>query len=198
MVDNQIMQDILADKEMIDDKLQADNEINDAMDLLQQLKMEHLQEPDNQTEKMEKWIAKDDELKEKLILKQNSFDAAVIRHSYELEQCQKMTLEQSDKVLTLQKEVEEKEKELAVTRKEISGLHHDITQQADLLSAEKQTMKHELADKEQIIDKLEADIVMYKVELNDTKDLLSQLKVEWSVMKQKLVDNEKDGRKDKS
>ena len=177
--DNQKMQDIPADKEMADD-----NEINDAFDLLQQLKLEHLQELDNQKEMMEILRAKDKvlaELKEEMILKQNSFNAAVSKHSYELEEMQKITQEQSDKVSTLQKEVEEKEEELVVMRKEMSDLHHELTQQADHLSVEavdKQTLKQELTDKEQIIDKLEADITMYKGELNDTKDLLSQVKKE--------------------
>ena len=177
--DNQKMQDIPADKEMADD-----NKINDAFDLLQQLKLEHLQELDNQKEMMEMLRAKDEvlaELKEEMILKQTSFNAVVSRHSYELEEMQKITQEQSDKVLTLQKEVEEKEKELVVIRKEMFDLHHEVTQQADLLSAEavnKQTLKQELADKEQIIDTIEADIAVYKGELNDTKDLLSQVKKE--------------------
>ena len=176
VADNQKTQDILDNKETPDD-----NEIND---LLQQLKLEHLQELDQQKEMIEMLRAKDKalaELKEEMILNQNSFNAAVSGHAYELEEMQKITQEQSDKVSTLQKEVKENEEELVVLRKEVSDLHHELTQQADLLSAEtanRQTLKQQLTDKERIIDKLEADITMYEGELNDAKDLLSQVKKE--------------------
>ena len=200
MADKQKIQDILAYKERMVDKLQVENEmykadLSNAKDLIQQLKFEHIQKlDDNQKEMMEKLRVKDEvvaELKEGLSLKQNSFDAAANKHTYELEELQKVIQEQSDKISTVQKKVKEKEEELVVTRNEMSVLHHELTQQSDLLSVEsvnKQTMKHELADKERIINTLEAYVVWYKAESNNAKNLI-QLK--WLSMKQELAENEK-------
>ena len=201
MVDKQKIQDILAYKERMVDKLQVENEmyktdLSNAKDLIQQLEFEHIQELEK--EMMEKLRVKDEvvaELKEGLSLKQNSFDAAVNKHAYELEELQKVIKEQSDKISTVQKKVKEKEEELVVTRNEMSDLHHELTQQSDLLSVEsvnKQTMKHELADKERIINTLEAYVVWYKAESNNAKNLMEQLKIELLSMKQELAENEKE------
>ena len=201
MVDKQKIQDILAYKERMVDKLQVENEmykgdLRNAKDLIQQLEFEHIQELEK--EMMEKLRVKDEvvaELKEGLSLKQNSFDAAVNKHAYELEELQKVIKEQSDKISTVQKKVKEKEEELVVTRNEMSDLHHEFTQQSDLLSVEsvnKQTMKHELADKERIINTLEAYVVWYKAESNNAKNLMEQLKIELLSMKQELAENEKE------
>ena len=204
MADKQKIQDILAYKERMVDKLQVENEmykgdLSNAKDLIQQLKFEHIQElDDNQKEMMEKVRVKDEvvaELKEVLSLKQNSFDAAVNKHAYELEELQKVIQEQSDKISTVQKEIKEKEEELVVTRNEMSDLHHELTQQSDLLSAEtvnKQTMKHELADKDRIISTLEAYTMWCKAESNNANNLIQQLKIKQLSMQQELAENEKE------
>ena len=189
--------DVLAYKENVVDMLQGDNamyqdDLNNTKDLIQQLKKEHLQELDaNQNEIMEKLKVKDevvDELKEELILRQNSFDAAVNKHLYEMEKLQKTTQEQSDKILSLQKIVEEKEEELVVQRNEISDLHCELTQQSDLLSAGKETMKHQVVDKERIINTLQAYIVWYKAESNEAKNKIRQLNIEFLSMKEELAE----------
>ena len=208
MADKQKLQNVLASKEKINwrvvDKLEADKEMYeaqliDAKDLIQQLKMEQIstnqQLADNQKEMMDIIEVKEEaltELKKELTKEQNSFDIFVSRHSDELEELQKVTQEQ---VLTLQKSIAEKDEGLVETRDEISDLHHQLAQQFDLFSAEieeKQTMKHELTDKERIIDMLQADIAMYKVELNNAKDCISQLKMEQLSMKQEIADNKKE------
>ena len=208
MADKQKLQNVLASKEKINwrvvDKLEADKEMYeaqliDAKDLIQQLKMEQIsmnqQLADNQKEMMDIIEVKEEaltELKKELTKEQNSFDVFVSRHSDELEELQKVTQEQ---VLTLQKSIAEKDEGLVETRDEISDLHHQLAQQSDLFSAEieeKQTMKHELTDKERIIDMLQADIAMYKVELNNAKDFMSQLKMEQLSMKQEIADNGKE------
>ena len=203
----QALQYELADKEKIIDELQANNEmykaeLNDDQDFIQQLKKEQLsmkQELDDKNEEMiEKLRVKDEmllELKDKLILKQNNFDAAVSRQSNESEELQKVTQEQSEKISILQKDISQKEEELAVIRNEMSELHHRFTQQCDDFSVEmacKQTMKHELADKERIINTLQTYIVWYKAESNDAKNLMQQLKMELLSIKQELADNEKE------
>ena len=208
MADKQKLQNVLASKEKINwrvvDKLEADKEMYeaqliDAKDLIQQLKMEQIsmnqQLADNQKEMMDIIEVKEEaltELRKELTKEQNSFDVFVSRHSDELEELQKVTQEQ---VLTLQKSIAEKDEGLVETRDEISDLHHQLAQQSDLFSAEteeKQTMKHELTDKERIIDMLQADIAMYKVELNNAKDFMSQLKMEQLSMKQEIADNGKE------
>ena len=55
------------------------------------------------------------ELKEQLTAKQSILDAAVSRHSVELREWQKQNAEQSDKIVTLQQEVTEKEEELMIS-----------------------------------------------------------------------------------
>ena len=52
----------------------------------------------------------------------------------ELEEWQKESKEQSDKILALQQEVTEKGEELAAAKSEMSNLHHQLVQQSDLLS----------------------------------------------------------------
>ena len=203
----QALQYELADKEKIIDELQANNEmykaeLNDDQDFIQQLKKEQLsmkQELDDKNEEMiEKLRVKDEillELKDKLILKQNNFDAAVSRQSNESEELQKVTQEQSEKISILQKDISQKEEELAMIKNEMSELHHRFTQQCDDFSVEmacKQTMKHELADKEKIINTLQTYIVWYKAESNDAKNLMQQLKMELLSIKQELADNEKE------
>ena len=65
----------------------------------------------------------------------------------ELEKWQIQDQEQSDNIIALQQEVKERDKEIAVSKKKISDLQHDLTQQSDLLRCEtacKQTVIHEL------------------------------------------------------
>ena len=203
----QTMEHELADKERIINTLQANivwykSESNNAKNLMQQLKIEQLsmkQEiADSKKEMMEKLRVKDQALaewQEELLSKESSFDAAVCKHSDEMKELQRVTQEHMDNILALQEEVARKEEELAVTRNKMSDLHHELMQQSEHLNAEiadKQTMKHELADKNQIIDKLQAGVTMYEVELDNAKDSLSQLKMEWSSMKQEFVDSEKE------
>ena len=54
----------------------------------------------------------------------------------ELDQLQKFTQEQSEKNITLQKQISEKEEEISLSRKIISDLQHDLTTQTDLLRTE--------------------------------------------------------------
>ena len=74
------------------------------------------------------------EMKEKLVMKQKSFNEAVSKHLIELEELQGVTPGKSEKLLTLEKEVVDKDKELVMTRKEISDLKEQLAKQSDLLS----------------------------------------------------------------
>ena len=171
--DEQTFQCVLAEKERIIDDLQVDKEmykaeLNDAKDFIQQLKQEQLsvkQELDNNDKKMtEKLRMKDEvlaEIKDKLILKQQSSNDAVSRHLIELEEVQKITRKQSEKLLTLEKEVGGKDEELVVIRKE---LKEQLAKQSDLLSgqmADKQKVQNFPTNKEKtdwtIVDKLGAE-----------------------------------------
>ena len=157
MDDKQKIQNMLADKE----EIKMDNEtykaeLNSAKVLIQQLRMERLSVKqkltDNQLEMTSTIRMKDDvltKLKEELISKQNCLNAAVSRLSAESEKWQIQGQEQSDNIIALQQEVEERDKEIAAARKKISELQHDLTQQADLLRCEtacKQTVMHELQE----------------------------------------------------
>ena len=124
-----------------------------------------------------------------MIVKQNSLDVTVSRHSDELEEWQKEGREQLDKISALQQEVEEKGEELVTTKSEISNLYHQLVQQSDLLSAamtKEQAFHSILADKERIIDQLQSDIEMYSAKLNDVKDSMQQLKIQQLVEKDEL------------
>ena len=146
---------------------------------------------------MEQLKVKDEalaKLNNELILEKNSFDVAVTEYSIELEGLKKVTQEQSDNLLTLQKDVEEKEEQLVMSRNEMSSLRCELTQQSDMLSAEtgnKQAMIDELADKERIINTLESYIVWYRAETNNAKKSMQQLKIEQLSMRQELADNAK-------
>ena len=155
MDDNQKIQNMLADKEKI--KIDYETykvELNSAEVLIQQLRMEQLSVKqkltDNQLEMISAITMKDDvltKLKEELISKQNCLDAAVSRLSAESKRWQIQGQKQSDNIIALQQEVEERDKEIAAARKKISDLQHDLTQWADLLRCEtacKQTVMHEL------------------------------------------------------
>ena len=172
--DEQTFQCVLAEKErIIIDDLQVDNEmykaeLNDAKDSIQQQKQEQLsvkQELDNNDKKMtEKLRMKDEvlaEIKDKLILKQQSSNDAVSRHLIELEEAQKVTQKQSEKLLTLEKEVGGMDEELVVTRKEISDLKEQLAKQSDLLSSEMANKQNFPTNKEKtdwrIVDKLGAE-----------------------------------------
>ena len=163
IADKQKIQTMLANKERnnrkIVTKLKKDNEtykaeLDNAKDLIQQLRMEQLSVKqklnDNELAMTAKIKIKDDllsTLKEELISKQNLLDAAVSRELVESEKWKKQGQEQLDNIATLQQEVEERDKEIAAARKKISDLQHDLTQQADLLRCEtacKQTVMHEL------------------------------------------------------
>ena len=84
-----------------------------------------------------------------------------------LDQLQKFTQEQSEKNLTLQKQIAEKEEEISLARKKISDLQHDLTTQTDLLRTEissKQQVIYELHDvTQEQMNKLHCVIMMQKL-----------------------------------
>ena len=197
---------MLADKERTIKQLQIDNEtfkeeLSKAEEAVEQLKISHSSElADSITVMDEKMRVKDeafDELKEELTIKQNSLDVAVSRHSTESDEWQKQTQEQLDKIITLEKEVAEKEEELILTRNKTFHLSNQLAIQSDLLSAEiaeKQEIQNVLINQEKTstinqrsLDKLEMDNKMYKAELDDAKDLIQQLQTEQVSMKQKFA-----------
>ena len=183
--------------ELLSTKQKLANNEKEIMYLKQQLRVKEEALADlNENEMIEKLRVKDEalaKLNNELILEKNSFDAAVTKHSNELEGLKKETQEQSEKLLTLQKDAEEKEEQLVTAKNTISNLRRELTQHSDLLTtekADKQSMQRELADKNQFIKELQSVIATYKVEVKDTKNLLSQLEMECSVLKQKCADNE--------
>ena len=92
---------------------------------------------------------------------------------------------QSGKIIALEKEIAEMKEKLCVTRNANFDLRDEIRQRSDLLSIErieKQSMKHELADKIRTNDNLQA-------KLNDMKDLMDQLKLELADNENKLMKN---------
>ena len=105
--------------------------------------------------------------------------------STELEKIQKQNEELSDKLLTLHKDIMQKEEELVEIREEMSHLNDQLAKQSELLNTEmddKQKIQNILADKEKInlrvIQQLELDNKMYKVELDNARELIQQLKME--------------------
>ena len=197
---------MLADKERTIKQLQIDNEtfkkeLSKAEEAVEQLKISHSSElADSITVMDEKMRVKDealDKLKEELTIKQNSLDVAVSRHSTESDEWQKQTQEQLDKIITLEKEVAEKEEKLILTRNKTFNLSNQLAIQSDLLSAEiaeKQEIQNVLINQEKTstinqrsLDKLEMDNKMYKAELDDAKDLIQQLQTEQVSMKQKFA-----------
>ena len=60
---------------------------------------------------------------------------------------QKQGQEQSNNIIALQQEVEERDKETTAARKKFSDLHYNLTQESNLLSCEK-------ADKQTVINEL--------------------------------------------
>ena len=151
---------------------------------------------DNEKEMAEKLRVKDemlDKLKEEVIVKQDSLaDVNItIRKHINLEEWQKESQEQLDKIVALQQEVKEKGEELVTTKSEMSNLHHQMVQQSDLLSAamtsyaeKERIFQSVLADKERIVDELQSDVEMYTAKLNDVKDSKQQLKTEQLSVKQ--------------
>ena len=92
---------------------------------------------------------------------------------------------QSGKIIALEKQIAEIKEELCVTRNANSDLKDEIRQRSDLLSIErleKQSIKHELADKMRTNDNLQA-------KLNDMKDLMDRLKMELADNENKLMKN---------
>ena len=197
---------MLADKERTIKQLQIDNEtfkkeLSKAEEAVEQLKISHSSElADSITVMDEKMRVKDetlDKLKEELTIKQNFLDVAVSRHSTESDEWQKQTQEQLDKIITLEKEVSEKEEKLILTRNKTFDLSNQLAIQSDLLSAEiaeKQEIQNVLINQEKTniinqksLDKLEMDNKMYKAELDDAKDLIQQLQTEQVSMKQKFA-----------
>ena len=200
MEDKQIMKLELTDKEKMIDMLQADAtmykvELNDARELISQLELERMsmkqQIANNQKETLEMISDKDEmlaKLKEELITKQDSLadmNFTIRRHTSELEEWQKESQEQLDKILSLQQEVAEKGEELTLTKSEMSNLHHQLVQQSDQFSTtmtdyadKEKAFEDMLVDKQRIIDTLQSDIEMYTAKLNDSKDLMQQLKSE--------------------
>ena len=73
------------------------------------------------------------ELNKDLMIKQKllaDMHITIIRHSSDLE-WQRVCQKQSDKILIMQQEVEEKEEELVKTRSTVSDLYHQLLQQSD-------------------------------------------------------------------
>ena len=194
---------MLAKKERTIKQLQKDNEtfLSKAEEAVEQLKISHSSElADSITVMDEKMRVKDEalnKLKEELTIKQNSLDVALSRHSTESDEWQKQTQEQLDKIITLEKEVSEKEEKLILTRNETFDLSNQLAIQSDLLSAEiaeKQEIQNVLINQEKTstinqrsLDKLEMNNKMYKAELDDAKDLIQQLQTEQVSMKQKFT-----------
>ena len=194
---------MLANKERTIKQLQKDNEtfLSKAEEAVEQLKISHSSElADSITVMDEKMRVKDEalnKLKEELTIKQNSLDVALSRHSTESDEWQKQTQEQLDKIITLEKEVAEKEEKLILTRNETFDLSNQLAIQSDLLSAEiaeKQEIQNVLINQEKTstinqrsLDKLEMNNKMYKAELDDAKDLIQQLQTEQVSMKQKFT-----------
>ena len=197
---------MLADKERTIKQLQIDNEtfkkeLSKAEEAVEQLKISHSSElADSITVMDEKMRVKDEalnKLKEELTIKQNSLDVALSRHSTESDEWQKQTQEQLDKIITLEKEVSEKEEKLILTRNETFDLSNQLAMQSDLLSAEiaeKQEIQNVLINQEKTntinrraLDKLEMNNKMYKAELDDAKDLIQQVQTEQVSMKQKFA-----------
>ena len=184
----QEFQCVLAEKERIIDDLQADNErckaeLNEAKDFIQQLKEEQLsmkqQLDDNDKVMMEKLQTKDvvlAELKEKLIVKQNSFNEAVSKHLIELEELQEVIREQSEKLLTLEKEVVQKDEELVITRKEISAPNEQLAKQSDVLRAnELEEWQKESKEQSDKILALQQEVAENGEELAAAKSEMSNL-----------------------
>ena len=192
----QEFQCVLAEKERIIDDLQADNEryraeLNEAKDFIQQLKQEQLsmkqQLDDNDKMMMEKLRAKDEvlaEIKEKLVVKQKSFNEAISKHLIELEELQEVTREQSEKLLTLEKEVVDKDEELVITRKEMSDLKEQLAKQSDLLSTE---MANELEEWQKESKEQSDKILALQQEVAEKGEELATAKSEMSKLHHQLV-----------
>ena len=186
----QEFQCVLAEKETIIDDLQTDNErykteLNEAKDFIQQLKEEQLsmkQQLDNNDKvMMEKLRVKDEvlaELKEKLIMKQKSFNEAVSKHLTELEELQEVTREQSETLSILEKEVVQKDEfeELVITRKEISALKEQLAKQSDVLRAnELEEWQNESKEQSDKILALQQEVAEKGEELAAAKSEMSNL-----------------------
>ena len=96
--------------------------------------------------------------------------------STELEKIQKQNEELSDKLLTLHKDIMQKEEEFVETREEMSHLIDQLAKQSELLNTkmdDKQKIQNILADKEKIslrvVQQLELDNEMYKAELDNAR-----------------------------
>ena len=192
----QEFQCVLAEKERIIDDLQTDNEryraeLNEAKDFIQQLKQEQLsmkQQLDNDDKvMMEKLRAKDEvlaEIKEVLVMKQKSFDEAVSKHLIELEELQEVTRGQSEKILTLEKEVVDKDEELVITRKEMFDLKEQLAEQSDLLSTE---MANELEEWQKESKEQSDKILALQQEVTEKGEELAAAKSEMSNLHHELV-----------
>ena len=139
------MSAVLADKERSIIKLQEDEEIykaelNDAKDLISQLKMKQLsmkqESVENEKKIGKKFRVKDgrlDDLNDKLAAKQNVLDdliATVKRYSMKYENWQVKYKEQARKISALQEEILLKEKELVATRNDVKRL---LRKQSDMI-----------------------------------------------------------------
>ena len=175
-------------------------ELSDAKELVNQLQWEQnsmkQQIADNKKEMIEKIRAKEEKLtklEEELIIKQDSvadMEINIRRHTHELEEWQKESKEQSDKILSLQQEVTDKREQLVITNSEITKLQHQLVEKSNLLSTivvkynnEVKAFEYGLADKEQIIRSLQSDIETYKAYYQDS---MQQLQIAYLFEKQQV------------
>ena len=201
-----VKQTALTENKKIIDDLEADLAIykNNTKYYMRQLEMRDLWAKEwvaiKECEMMEKLRVKDvalTELKEELVVKQNALsdiNITVSKISNELEEQQKESWEQLDKISVLQHEVEEKEKELTATKSEMANLNHQLTEKCDLLidmTTDRNTLQNVLADKERTIDDLQAELTMAMYR-NNTKYYISQLEIKDLSIKQQLADKDKE------
>ena len=143
------MQEMLNDKEKSIEKFQMDIEVweaqlNNERSLTSQLrtkesslKLELSDKELEMKELKEQLKTKEDlltKLNKDLMTKQKSLadlHVTVTRHSSDMEDWQRVCQEQSDKLLSMQLEVDEGREELVKTKSTISDLHHQLLQQSD-------------------------------------------------------------------
>ena len=111
-----------------------------------------------------------------------------------LDQLQKFTQEQSEKNLTLQKQLAEKEEEISLARKKISDLQHDLTTQTDLLRTEISSKQHVIHELHDVTQEQMNKIALRDNELNNAKNLIHHLQIELLSVKQEITIKELVGR----
>ena len=143
------MQNMLSDKKRSIEKFQLDIEVyegqlNNEKSLTNQLRVKEsslkmeLSEKEAEMKKLKEHLRTKEEaltkLNKDLMVKQKSLadlHTTITRHTSDLGEWQRVCQEQSDKILSMQQEVEEKGEELVRTKSTISDLHHQLLQQSD-------------------------------------------------------------------